>query len=377
MQYDEPITGGEFDNLLDQNPGVSESTKNAIEQVLGITDPSEPINVASATFDPETGELTVVQPSGQVNVLIVDLSGATEGQVIQLNEALSQANVLIIDSDVSVTLTIGGATASGNDDGIFAAKADFNTVDRVIVSGNGDDIITVSDNSNTTLEGGSGNDTLTTSGGNDSVTGGTGNDSVSAGAGDDTIVSGSGSDTVDAGAGYDLLQMSGSKSSYNITVQDGALVIAGANNATVSNAEYISFTDGGSMTVSGDVNVAAAMRMYESLLERSAEPGGAEFWAEAAASGSWTTAQIAEFFLHSDEFQSKFGNPDDLTNEQFVRALYENSLGREAEQEGLDFWVNVLETDAYSRSQVTVFISGSPEAANYHSDTVQFIEGWI
>ncbi|MCB1918848.1 MAG: DUF4214 domain-containing protein [Candidatus Competibacteraceae bacterium] len=358
MQYDEPITGGEFDNLLDQNPGVSESTKNAIEQVLGITDPSEPVNVASATFNPETGELTVVQPSGQADVLIIDLSGATENQVLQLTEALSQAHVFIIDSDVGVTVT-------------------FNTVERVIVSGNGDDVITVNGDRNTTLEGGNGNDTLTTSGGNDSVMGGTGDDSVSTATGDDTVVSDSGSDTVDAGAGYDLLQMSGSKSSYSITVQDGALVIAGANSATVSNAEYISFTDGGSMTVSGDVNVAAAMRMYESLLERSAEPGGAKFWAEAAASGSWTTAQIAEFFLHSDEFQSKFGNPDDLTNEEFVRALYENSLGREAEQEGLDFWVNVLETDAYSRSQITVFISGSPEAANYHSDTVQLIEGWI
>jgi Ca2+-binding RTX toxin-like protein len=290
--------------------------------------------------------------------VIIDLSEATEGQVIQLTESLSQANVYIIDSDVGVTIT-------------------FNTVDRVIVGDNGDDFITVNGDHNTTLEGGNGNDTLVTSGGNDSVTGGAGDDSVSTGAVYDTIVSGSGSDTVDAGAGYDLLQMSGSKSSYSITVQNGALVIDGVNDAMVNNAEYISFTGGGSMTVSGDVNVAAAMRMYESLLERSAEFGGAKFWSEAAASGSWTTAQIAEFFLYSDEFQSKFGSPDDLTDEQFVQAVYENSLGRDPEPEGLDFWVNVLETDAYSRSQVTVFISGSPEAANHHSDTVQFIEGWI
>lgn len=358
MQYDQPITGGELNDLLNQNPTLSEETRQAINDVLGITDPDTPVNVASATFDPDTGELTIEQPSGQAQTVIIDLSEATEDQVIQLTDALSQANIFIIDSDVSVTMT-------------------FNTVERVIVADNGDDFITVNGDRNTTLEGGNGDDTLVTSGGNDSVTGGEGNDSISTGAGEDTVITGSGSDTIDAGTGYDLLQMSGAKTNYTITVQDGALVIAGANDAMATNGEYISFTEGGSLTVSGNVNVAAAMRMYESLLERSAEFGGAKFWSEAAESGEWSTAQIAEFFLYSNEFQSKFGNPDDLSDAEFVSAVYENSLGREVEQGGLDFWVNVLENDAYSRSQVTVFISGSPEAATYHDGTVKFIDGWV
>lgn len=359
LQYDEPITGGDLNEALEES-NLSDSTIDAINQVLGITDPTTPVNVANATFDPATGELTVEQPSGDPQVLIIDLSQATEDQVINLSAALAQANVFIINADVGVTMT-------------------FNTVERVITSGNGNDFITVNGDRNTTIDGSDGNDTLVTSGGDDSIISSAGNDSVSTGAGTDTIESGSGNDTIDAGTGYDLLWVGGAKANYTVSVQDGALVIAGANGATVTNAEYIAFGGGGSLTVSGDEGVAATMRLYEALLDRPAEFGGAQFWSEAVLEGgTWTnTVQIADFFLHSDEFQSKYGNPDDLSNEQFVNLLYENVLGRSAEGDGLDFWVDILDSGDYSRSEITVLIAGSPEAATYTDGTVKFIDGWV
>lgn len=365
MQYDEPITAQEFNQLLAQNPSLSGSAIASINLLLGIptTGPSTPVAVANATFNPATGELTVESPDGAIDAVLIDLSNATTDQVLTLTGALAQAGVIIIESDVGVTVT-------------------FNTVERVIVAGNGNDFITVNGDRNTTLDGGNGNDTLITSGGNDSIIASQGNDSISTGAGDDVINAFYGHDTIDGGTGYDVVQMAAPKSSYNMSVENGALVIAGANSATVNNAEFIAF--GGETTglvATGNVNVAAAIRMYEALLDRNAELGGAKFWTGIAESGAWTTAQIAEFFLNSPEFVSRFGDPDDLSNEEFVDIVYQNVLGREAEAGGLNFWTNILDTDAYSRAQVTVFISGSDEAAVYTgvtgTGTVQYIDGWI
>src|SRR5690606_21486115 len=86
-------------------------------------------------------------------------------------------------------------------------NATWNTVERVIVSGNGNDDLTVNGDQATTIDGADGDDTITTSGGDDSVSGGAGNDSITSGAGDDTV---------DGGEGYDVLNAEGTIDDYTV-----------------------------------------------------------------------------------------------------------------------------------------------------------------
>jgi len=60
---------------------------------------------------------------------------------------------------------------------------------------------------------------------------------------------------------------------------------------------------------------------------------------------------IAQSFLRSDEFAENVGDPNSLTNTQFVDALFFNVIGREPAETGRDFWTDKLEEGA-SRAAV-------------------------
>ncbi|AHK80654.1 hypothetical protein M911_06795 [Ectothiorhodospira haloalkaliphila] len=330
-----------------------------MKSVLGADQADSQINVGAGSFDSATGQVEFQgQEDAEVKAVFLDLSGATGRQSIQLPENMQQASTVVIDSDVGVDL-------------------EFNTVERVIVTGRGDDEITVNGDANTTVESAGGGDTITTSGGDDSIIGGSGDDSLSSGEGNDTIVTGRGDDTIDAGEGYDKVQIRGDSSDFDVEVVDGALVVDDGNGnvATIENAEFISFADGETLTVSGSESTATVMRLYEGLLGRSAEFEGAQYWAEVANSGAASLSEIAQYFLSSEEFAAN--NPDPMTDEEFVTMLYQNVHGRAPEAEtGLDYWVDVLE-QGYGRNDVAIWIIGSEEAVDVNDATVKFIDGWV
>ncbi|MFB8831517.1 DUF4214 domain-containing protein [Azotobacter sp. CWF10] len=250
-------------------------------------------------------------------------------------------------------------------------------MERTIISGAGNDLITVSGDKNTTVVGGAGNDTIITSGGNDSVVGGLGNDSVSTGAGNDTIVSGLGHDTINAGNGFDVVKLNGDVDNFNLfDLDNGQLLVHSKLNpissATISNAEILSFetSDGTDNIVLVDNEAdAVAMRLYEGLFDRDADIGGAEYWLDQLESGAVSLTDIANSFLNSEEFQAN----GELDDSAFVELLYENALNREADEAGKDFWVEQLEGGA-SRADVAISIVGSPEATET-IDNVLIIPG--
>jgi len=116
MQYDQPITGTELDTIM-ENLGLSPELQDAVLAQLGVTDPNAPLNVSNSTFDPATGQLTTVSPTGEIQVVLITVPNAPGGAGLvarlQLGQQLSQHGVFIIDSSQSVELT-------------------FNTVERVI-----------------------------------------------------------------------------------------------------------------------------------------------------------------------------------------------------------------------------------------------------
>merc|ERR1711900_71957 len=81
-----------------------------------------------------------------------------------------------------------------------------------------------------------------------------------------------------------------------------------------------------------------AQLLYVAYYGRPADASGLTFWAEQI--DAVGVEGVAADFGASAEFEARFG---DLTNEELVQNLYQQLFGRDGEQAGVDYWVNLLE----------------------------------
>lgn len=344
MQYDTPTSSVSLTEALSNNEGISISTRDAISQILGLSNRTE---VVVASMDASG---TILAPSGQApEIILANIAGAA-GERIEVNipdEILANASAYVFNSDSDLVLR-------------------FNTVERVIATGNGNDAIIVNGDKNTTVDAGDGNDTIETTGGNDSITGGNGNDS---------ITSGAGSDTIDGGTGRDVVTLTGNVQDYNVSVVDGALVVTSkadaTNAATIKNVEFVSFDNGQSIAVAANATEATVLRLYQGILNRDADKAGADYWVNELATKGTSLSGFARSFLDSTELTEK-GN---LSNEQFLDALYQNALGRATDDAGKSYWLSDL-NNGQDRADVAISIIGSTEATE-HVVNVQIITGLV
>ena len=357
LNYNEPDTAASVSTAIESNPSITPQTNQAITSILGLDNPDTPVVVGSWT-----GVGAVTQPTGsQTQMVVVDID-APAGTTVDLTipqENLRSTSVWVFDTDANINVT-------------------FNTVERVIVMGNGDDVVNVLGDRNTTIDGSAGNDVLTLSGGDDSITGGTGNDSITAGAGADTIVSGVGIDTVDAGAGYDVLQLQGSINDWTVSVDGNLVTLAGApgsgNGVGMTNVNFISFgtsiddngTQNSILVTDAALDKDDAMRLYQTALDRSGDLSGSQYWLDNIVDGVDNYLIAAESFLLSTEYQQKYGTQ---TNEQFINQLYQNAFNRDADQAGMDYWLADLNAGS-TRGQVLASIAASSEAVTSINNVV-------
>lgn len=99
-------------------------------------------------------------------------------------------------------------------------------------------------------------------------------------------------------------------------------------------------------------------RCYTQALGRQYEVNGLENWCDAIISGRNTPKQAAQMFIFSDEFLQK-----DLSSEEYVKVLYRTFMGREADEAGLNGWIEVLESGREDRMKVLEGFSDSVEFA--------------
>jgi hypothetical protein len=97
-----------------------------------------------------------------------------------------------------------------------------------------------------------------------------------------------------------------------------------------------------------DTNYLNISSLYEGVLGRSGEQQGIDYWKGQLQSGA-TLGQLAEAFVSSDEFAVAHAHQ---TDEQFVEALYQNVLGRVADVEGLENWLQNLSGGSMNRADV-------------------------
>ncbi|SER59889.1 protein of unknown function [Pseudomonas sp. NFACC02] len=357
LQYDAPTTAAALTAELQSNPAISATTLAAISSLLNLDASGTEVSVAS--YNAITGEVT-----GQDGVTPDVVTISTDAPTFARAAATPQVDVNLTPvADASVFVISG-------DQGV---NATLNTVagsDKVIVGGNGNDTITVTGDANVTVEGGDGNDVITTAGGNDTVIGGAGVNFISTGAGNDTIITGAGiANTIDAGEGFDTVQIGGARADFQISQSGSTLVLNGDDQTTsVTHAEFLSFTDGATVAIADNAEDAAVLRLYEGLLGRDADQAGAEFFTTAHDNGA-TSAQLAEVFVNSAEYK-------DVVVDSYIDDLYNNLLGRTtgADQAGQDFWSNAV-ANGLSLSDLAVQLAASTEGQAATSSDTAFVKG--
>jgi hypothetical protein len=101
-------------------------------------------------------------------------------------------------------------------------------------------------------------------------------------------------------------------------------------------AEYIERTG---TTAATSINEARISRLYEAFFLRTPEAEGLSYWTAQADAGVKLEV-IASAFAQSAEFQGTYG---ELDHHQFVELVYANVLGREPDNDGMTYWVGMLE----------------------------------
>lgn len=183
-------------------------------------------------------------------------------------------------------------------------------------------------------------------------------DKVNGGAAAETVYSGKGNDTVDAGAGLDTVIFSGNRAGYTVAKSTAGFSVTGPDGVdSLANVERIKFAD---TTVALDINGTGgqAYRIYQAAFDRVPDAGGLGFHIWAMDKVGLTLPQVAQGFIDSPEFSSKYGN---LTNEQFVMQLYKNVLHRDPDAGGLKFHVDNLNAGRITRADDLAAFADSPE----------------
>jgi Domain of unknown function (DUF4214)/RTX calcium-binding nonapeptide repeat (4 copies) len=178
-----------------------------------------------------------------------------------------------------------------------------------------------------------------------------------------------GNDVIDGKGGIDTAFYSGFRSQYQITKSAINTTVNGINGFdTLYNVERLKFLD---KTVALDIdgNAGQAYRLYQAALNRTPDQGGLGAQIGGLDAGM-SMLQIAQNFMNSAEFQSKYGV--NLSNGAFVNQLYSNVLHRGPDPEGYNVQVHALDT-GFTRSQLLVNFSESIE--NYNATLVGIKSG--
>jgi hypothetical protein len=183
--------------------------------------------------------------------------------------------------------------------------------------------------------------------------------------GNDVLHPGAGGNGVDGGAGIDTAVYAGSRSNFTVAQEPWGFGVTdntgnGGHDALI-NVERVKFDDG-SLALDVDGSAGQIFRLYSAAFSRSAEADGLGYWISRMDHGTPLTQVAKEFMTGQPEFDALYGvNP---TNASFVNQLYHNVLHRDADADGFNYWVNVLNSSGdktEARAQMLIGFSDSAE----------------
>ncbi len=100
-------------------------------------------------------------------------------------------------------------------------------------------------------------------------------------------------------------------------------------------------------------------RCYEVALGREADEAGYNYWVDGLNNGELCGAQVGFGFIFSEEYTNK-----NRTNEEFVNDLYAMYFGREADEAGYNYWLDMLNNETATREDIMAGFANSEEFFN-------------
>jgi hypothetical protein len=185
--------------------------------------------------------------------------------------------------------------------------------------------------------------------------------------GDDILIGGEGSDRLDGGDGRDkaIYQTLFNFASIDRSLDGDLIVSAAEGRDTVTNVEFLQFTDGAFISDSDSVG-AQISRLYDAVLQRQPDNNGFDFYLDQIEDRKVSILGVANDLIGSDEFQQATGQ---LTNAQFVDYIYRHTLGRAPDAGGKGYYTQHLDS-GLSRGAMLVSFSESSEHRALTADEV-------
>lgn len=181
----------------------------------------------------------------------------------------------------------------------------------------------------------------------------------------DLIYAHAGNQVINGGGGIDTLAYSGSQSSYTLTLSASGTSLADRRpeengTDTLINIEFLSFDTGirggqfdlslfGGSAGLAEVDMLNVVELYIAYFNRAPDAMGLNYWGTRF-SQDFTLPEMAESFFVQPEtrslYEAALDTDGSLTDAQsFVSAVYTNVLGRAADQNGFNYWVDELQNN--------------------------------
>ncbi len=176
----------------------------------------------------------------------------------------------------------------------------------------------------------------------------------------------------DGGEGHDVLRMTGSREDVHLEFVNDSLELTRLSDGamlSLKNAEAIAFDSGETVLFAHNPTEAVLGRLAHSFFNRDAT---VEEWQQGR---EILDAQIDPQII-LNWFRQNSGM-NDLSDTDYVQTLFVQTLGRQASDNELNFYLNRLESDQVDRDQLAVVIANSQEAAVYLSGSVILQENWV
>jgi hypothetical protein len=127
----------------------------------------------------------------------------------------------------------------------------------------------------------------------------------------------------------------------------------------------LQFSDTGLALDTGlDDTAAEAYRIYKAAFNRAPDASGLGYWIEQMDNGT-KLLDVANAFIGSKEFMDKNGT--NLSDVDFINAMYLNVLGRGADADGFNYWLGVMGNGLSRAAVLTEFSESGENVANVAS----------
>ena len=104
------------------------------------------------------------------------------------------------------------------------------------------------------------------------------------------------------------------------------------------------------------------LRLYQAIFNREPDVGGAIYWIHNVHDAQGlTVAELTPFIATDNQPEFRAAYAEVQTNADFLTRVYLNMLDRIADQDGFDYWLNLMDNEGLSRANAVRWVAQSAE----------------